>query len=170
VQRGPVAADDVETEEGILPPGAGAALRFGLERHLHEFLRDNWDRTCLGKEWRMYAEEGNLEAGYEYPCGVGRIDILARHWKKRSWLVVELKRDQTSDTTVGQVLRYMGWVKHHLAAPGEQVAGLIIARQDDDALQYALSNVQGVDLQLYEVDFRLLAPGNRIGAEPKRRK
>ena len=24
------------------------ALKFGLERHLHDFLRDNWEKTELG--------------------------------------------------------------------------------------------------------------------------
>ncbi|MBW2103233.1 MAG: hypothetical protein JRH05_11270 [Deltaproteobacteria bacterium] len=33
--------------------------RFGLERHLHEFLRDNWDRLELGGEWALYHEPGD---------------------------------------------------------------------------------------------------------------
>jgi len=38
------------------------------------------------------------------------------------WLVVEHKRNQTSDQTVGQLLRYIGWVKRHLAEDGDVVA------------------------------------------------
>ncbi len=95
---------------------------FSLERHLHEFLRDNWSHTSLGREWQLYDEEGKeAEAGYQYPCGVGYIDLLAEHKDKPEWLVVELKRGQTSDSTVGQVLRYMGWVETYLAEPGETV-------------------------------------------------
>lgn len=137
--------------------------RFELERHLHEFLRDNWNRTDLGREWKLYGEPGDDEAGYEYPCGVGRIDLLARHRKEARWLVVELKREQTSDATVGQVLRYMGWVKKHMAVEGERVNGLIIAREADDALRYAASMMTDVDLQLYEVSFRL-RPVQPLGA------
>ena len=44
-----------------------ASARFGLERHLQEFLRDNWDQTPLGPEWTIYEEDGDPEAGYEYP-------------------------------------------------------------------------------------------------------
>ena len=33
---------------------ASKEQRFYLERHLHEFLRDNWDATDLGKEWMLY--------------------------------------------------------------------------------------------------------------------
>lgn len=139
----------------VISPGIIEAQGFGLERHLHEFLRDNWSKTSLGQEWNLYSEPGDEEAGYEYPCGVGRIDLLARHRNKPAWLVVELKRDQASDSTVGQILRYIGWVKAHLVEPGEEVRGLVIARQADDALRYALSTIPSVDLQLYEVDFRL---------------
>lgn len=147
--------DEGESGESLASIGEGEGQGFGLERHLHEFLRDNWERTALGKEWALYGEPGDENPGYEYPCDVGRIDLLAKHRKKPQWLVVELKRGQTSDVTVGQVLRYMGWVRNHLAADGDEVRGLVIARDADDALRYALSNLPSVDLQLYEVEFRL---------------
>jgi hypothetical protein len=88
---------------------------FSLERHLHEFMRDNWAKIELGKEWELYKTPGDEEAGYEYPCKVGRIDLLAKHKKKPQWLIIELKRNQSSDQTVGQVTRYMGWVRKELA-------------------------------------------------------
>ena len=130
---------------------------FSLERHLHDFLRDNWDRTSLGKEWGLYDDNGqDAEAGYEYPCGaVGYIDLLARHKKESQWLVIELKRGQTSDATLGQVLRYMGWIETHLAGPEESVRGLIIAHEVDDKLLYAAKAVPRVDLECYEVQFHL---------------
>jgi len=128
---------------------------FGLERHLHEFLRDNWDKTSLAKDWLIYEEDGDL-AGYEYPCDVGRIDILAKHRTESRWLVIELKRDQSNDVTVGQVLRYKGWVKKHLASKDEAVQGMIISHKTDNSLWYALSSIPDVEVQLYEVDFRLL--------------
>ncbi|HQY94826.1 MAG: endonuclease NucS domain-containing protein [Caldilinea sp.] len=130
---------------------------FGLERHLHEFLRDNWAHTELGKTWRLYREPGNENAGYEYPCNVGRIDLLAHHCTEPKWLVVELKRSQTSDQTAGQVLRYIGWVMHHLAEPHEEVHGLIVAHSVDPSLTYAVSAIPNVDLMLYQVHFSLQA-------------
>ena len=132
--------------------------RFGLERHLHEFLRDNWNQLELSREWALYQEPGDEEAGYEYPCDVGRIDLLAKHRKEPRWLVVELKRNQTGDQTVGQILRYIGWVKRHLAEDGDQVHGMIICSEADDALHYALSTVPNVELRLYEVEFHLKKP------------
>jgi len=138
-------------------------LRFGLERHLHEFLRDNWNRIELGQDWALYQEPGDEEAGYEYPCDVGRIDLLARHKREPRWLVVELKRNQTSDQTVGQILRYIGWVKRHLAEDGDVVHGLIICHEADDALRYALSTLPNVELRLYEVEFHLKKPEAILG-------
>ena len=152
-----------EPVEGVATVQAGAdeavtavaTQSFGLERHLQEFLRDNWEKTPLGKEWKLYEEDGDPEAGYEYPCGIGRIDLLAKHRRDQRWLVIELKRSQSSDQTVGQALRYMGWVTHHLAAPGDTVEGLVIAHEADEGIAYALGAVPSVRLQLYEVEFRL---------------
>lgn len=132
--------------------------RFGLERHLHEFLRDNWNQLDLGREWALYQEPGDEEAGYEYPCDIGRIDLLAKHKKEPRWLVVELKRNQTSDQTVGQLLRYMGWIEKNLAVAGEKVNGMIICGEADDALRYALRAVSNIELRLYQVDFHLNKP------------
>ena len=144
-----------EFEGDLSPDEKGTSQRFGLERHLHDFLRDNWEQTSLGKDWVLYGEPGDEAPGYEYPCDVGRIDLLAKHREQPKWLVVEVKRNQASDTTVGQVLRYMGWVKNNLAMKDDEIRGMIIAREVDDALRYALSNLPNVDLKLYEVEFRL---------------
>lgn len=150
-----------EAAEAMVAQDEANRQRFGLERHLHEFLRDNWDNTELGKTWKLYEEQGEPEAGYEYPCSVGKIDLLARsRGKGNRWLVVELKRDQTSDTTVGQVCRYMGWVKENLAEKGHTVEGLIIGHEADEKLYYALKTVPDVRVMLYEVEFHLRSPEN----------
>jgi YhcG PDDEXK nuclease domain len=158
-QSDPSAEDEEEklvlaVNEGSTTP-AGATQRFGLERHLHQFLRDNWGQIELSKDWAIYSEKGDEERGYEYPCDVGRIDLLAKHKREGRWLVIELKREQSTDQTVGQLLRYIGWVRHHLAGKDEPVHGMIICREADKALQYALHAVSNVELQLYEVEFRL---------------
>ena len=159
-QIGPTASDDGASEILELAGQPDAALisgqHFGLERHLHEFLRDNWNSIeFLKNDWAIYSEPGDEEAGYEYPCDVGRIDLLAKHKQEGRWLVIELKRGQSTDQTIGQLSRYIGWVKQHLAGKDELVQGMIISRQVDSALQYAVQAVPNVDLQLYEVEFRL---------------
>lgn len=150
--------DQAETNEikTVLSPDQDEnKQRFGLERHLHEFLRDNWEHTELGREWTLYQEPGDEEAGYEYPCDIGRIDLLARHKTLPRWLVIELKRNQAGDQTVGQLLRYIGWVKCHLAKDGDEVHGMIICREPDKALLYALSTLNNAEVRVYEVEFHL---------------
>lgn len=133
--------------------------RFGLERYLHEFLRDNWDSIPDFNEWSLYEEDGDL-VGYEYNTGeVGRIDLLARHKTPQKWLVIELKRDQGTDETMGQVQRYMGWVMKNLAEENDQVQGLIICHTVDASLRYALEPANDIALLTYEVDFHLINPG-----------
>jgi hypothetical protein len=145
-----------------LPDSSGSPTSnvhvFGLERHLHDFLYYNWDKIDLGVEWAIYRTPADEDKGYEFACPVGRIDILAKHRKAKKWLVVELKRNETTDSVVGQALRYMGWIRHHLAETGDEVQGLIIAHEYDDALRYAVSSVPNLDFQIYEVEFRLRLP------------
>ncbi|HOW14997.1 endonuclease NucS domain-containing protein [Methanosarcina sp.] len=130
--------------------------RFAKEIHLHKFLLENWERTSLGNEWQIYSEDGDEIAGYEYLCGTtGRIDLLARHKTKNDWLVIELKKGESSDSTVGQILRYIGWIKENMANSEEKVYGIIIANKIDDRLKYALSVLPFIDAMCYEIDFRL---------------
>jgi RecB family endonuclease NucS len=70
-------------------------------------------------------------------------------------VVIELKKGQTSDATVGQILRYMAWVEENIAETGQQVEGIIIARDVDDALRYALKKAPGTSVLTYRVNFAL---------------
>ena len=135
-------------------PRVPSESAFGLERHLHDFMRDNWDSIELGQAYALYEENGE-EAGYEFPTDVGRIDLLAQHRTKGDLLVIELKRGPSGDATVGQVLRYMGWVRRRLAQGHQKVRGMIIAHQAEPGLVYAVDAVPDVELRLYEVSFRL---------------
>ena len=99
--------------------------------------------------------DGDRDAGQQFPTDIGPTDILARHRHESRWLVVELKRVQTGDETVGQVLRYMGWVTSNLAAANDTVEGLIVAHVAEVALQYAAMAAQNVQLMVYEVRFKL---------------
>jgi hypothetical protein len=128
---------------------------FGLERHLHYFLSDNWENIHAFSEWKLYEEDGDI-VGIEFNTGkVGRIDLLARHKSENRWLVIELKRNQSSDQTVGQVLRYIGWVSEALADSVATIEGLVISHRSDLNIQYALKNVPNVKHLLYEVQFSL---------------
>ncbi len=130
-------------------------VNFVLEKHLEEFLVHNWKNTELGKYYDIFEEEGEL-VGQQYESDTGPIDILAVSHDKKELLVVELKKGRTSDVVVGQTQRYMGFVKHELAEPGQIVRGVIIALEDDLRIRRALSVTQNIDFYRYKIDFKLV--------------
>ncbi len=129
------------------------SARFSLEKHLEEFLLDNWQRTSLGDWLDLHEEDG--ETAQQFRTDVGPIDILARDKKTGDWMVIELKKDRDNDRAVGQILRYMGWVKTRKAQAKEKVRGIIVVGQLDERLKCALQVVDNVELYNYRVDFQL---------------
>jgi len=127
---------------------------FALEKHLEEFLVSNWKSTELGQEYDIY-DGGDGLVGQQLQTDTGPLDILAISKDKRRLLVVELKKGRAADAVVGQVLRYMGYVKEELAEADQTVLGVIIARDDDTRLQRALSMVPTVSFYRYHVSFQL---------------
>lgn len=127
---------------------------FALEKHLEHFLVQNWQHTPLGKEYDIYEDEGDL-VGQQYPSDTGPIDILAVSKDRKTLLVVELKKGRASDHVVGQIQRYMGFVKEELAESDQQVKGIIIALEDDVRIRRALSVTSNISFYRYEVHFEL---------------
>lgn len=116
---------------------------FYLEEQLEDFLIKNWDRTELGKKYDLIEEDGELKS-QQYKTKIGEIDILVKEKKTGVYVVIELKRGQSSDTTVGQLLRYMGWVEEHLSN-GKPCKGIIIAGYFDEKLSYAIKKVPYIE-------------------------
>lgn len=129
-------------------------VAFALEKHLEEFLVKNWDQTELGKEYEIYEEDGDL-VGQQYPSDTGPIDVLAISKDRNTLLVVELKRGRVSDVVVGQIQRYMGYVKEELAENDQIVKGVIIGLEDSLKLRRALAATNNIEFFKYIVDFKL---------------
>jgi len=130
-------------------------IAFAMEKHLEDFLVQNWTQTDLGKEYDIFEQDGE-KVGQQYQTDTGPLDILAIRKDKRELLVVELKRGRASDVVVGQVLRYMGYAAQELAENGQSVRGVIIALEDDQRLRRALAVTPNVSFLRYQVDFKLL--------------
>ncbi len=128
---------------------------FAMEKHLEEFLVKNWASTELGREFDIYEEEGE-QIGQQYPTDTGPMDTLAISKDRKMLLVVELKKGRASDSVVGQVLRYMGFVQEQLAEPDQSVLGVVIALEDDQRLKRELAMVDVIEFYRYEVSFRLV--------------
>jgi restriction system protein len=127
---------------------------FALEKHLEDFIVNNWTQIELSKKYDLVTDEGIIVA-QQYASDTGPIDILAISKDKKEYLVIELKKGRTSDVVVGQTLRYMGFVQNDLAVNGETVRGVVIALEDDLRLRNALSMVSTIDFFRYQINFKL---------------
>ena len=140
----------VATSEEIEDPSV-----FALEKHLEDFLVKNWRHTELGKKYDIFEDEGEM-VGQQYPTDTGPIDILAISKDKKTILVIELKRGQATDVVVGQIQRYMGFVKEELADKGQNVRGIIIGLEADTRLKRALVVCPDISFYQYQISFKLV--------------
>lgn len=155
--------DEIERLLGELPAPSTASAdptvedpsAFAMEKHLEEFLVQNWAQTDLGKEYDIYEVDGE-QVGQQYPTDTGPLDILAISKDKKRLLVVELKKGRASDVVVGQTLRYMGFVQEELAEDWQAVRGVIIAQEDDQRIRRALAVVPSIVFYRYQVSFKLV--------------
>ena len=125
---------------------------FALEKHLEDFIIKNWNNTSLSIDYEIFENEGKKS---QYPTRSGPIDILALSKDKSHFLVIELKKGRASDEVVGQISRYIGFIKQELAESKQDVKGLIIALEDDQNLKDALFGVQNIAFMKYKVNFEL---------------
>jgi hypothetical protein len=128
-------------------------FKFALEKHLEEFIIKNWSHTALGRDYSIYID-GETD-GQQYQTDTGPIDILAISKDKKKLLVIELKKGRGSDAAVGQILRYMSFIKETLAQPGQEVYGAIITFEEDKNIRRALSMIQNVKYYRYQLHFDL---------------
>jgi restriction system protein len=139
----------ISTDETVEDPAV-----FALEKHLEDFLVANWSSTPLGKTHDIYQEDDNF--GQQFPTDTGPIDILAISKDKQEVLVVELKKGRASDSVVGQIQRYMGYIAEEVADEHQRVRGVIIALEDDLRIKRALKVAPNIDFYRYEVKFDLI--------------
>jgi hypothetical protein len=125
---------------------------FYMEKQLEDFIIENWDKTEFGKKYDLIYEDGEL-ISQQFPTTIGKIDILAKDKKNKNYVVIELKKNQTSDDTIGQLSRYMGWIRQE--KKDENVKGIIVAGAFDEKLKYAKSELKNSEAFLYEVDFKI---------------
>ena len=93
--------------------------------------------------------------GQQYPSDTGPLDILAISKDRKTLLVIELKKGRVSDNVVGQIQRYMGYVKEELCEDDQTVKGVIIGLEDDIRIKRALSVTANIEFYRYKVSFDL---------------
>lgn len=136
----PEESDESETE---------GSTEFAYEQHLQSYLVKSLSSVEPGL--RLYERDGIT--GVEFRVGGRYIDILALD-AQGNYVVIELKVSRGYDRTIGQLLRYMGWIKKNLA-DGKSVRGIIVASDITEDLRLAASQLRDVKLLEYEISFSL---------------
>jgi hypothetical protein len=134
-------ADDEQTNP--------AEASFQLEYQLRDFIAQNLHVVSVNKQRLSLYVDPTGRDGIEFRTPVGLIDILAVN-ELGEFFVFELKRASSPDHAIGQVARYMGWVKQTIGK-GRDVHGVIVARSINNRLRYAVSVVPNVSLFEYQV-------------------
>ncbi|MCJ7458775.1 MAG: endonuclease NucS [candidate division Zixibacteria bacterium] len=126
------------------------------ESEFEEIIIREWDRIPAFNGLEILQEDGDLKGQQFNTNEVGKIDLLCRSKETGDFVVVELKRGKESDKVVGQALRYIGWVRKNLANKGQKVAGLIITKEEDTRLNYALEPIKDlIQLKFYKISIKI---------------
>jgi len=123
---------------------------FAYEHDLRDYLARNLHLIELGL--KLYQDEGIN--GIEFPVGGRFIDILAID-SSGGYVVIELKVSKGYDRVVGQLLRYIGWIKKNQADQNQRVRGVIVAKKISDDLLLACSELQHITLFEYSLSVSL---------------
>ena len=128
---------------------------FAMEKHLEEFIIENWDALDIGEKYDRHEEvtDGKRK---KFRTDTGEIDIFALSKDKTHYLVVELKKGRANDMAVGQIMRYMGYVNDEIANKDQEVKGLIIGLKDDLGLKRAISLNPNIEFRRYKIKFDLI--------------
>ena len=144
-----------QPEEAAVTETESDQLTFLKEKYLEEFLISNWSKLEIGKKYKI--KLNSRDEPNQFRILNHTIDILCESFDSKELLVIELKRGRPSDVVLGQIQRYMGLVKTHIARPGQEVFGLIIAEKQDENLSYALKVSANISFNTYSVQFALIS-------------
>lgn len=130
---------------GLLsPPQDSPYTSVAFEAQLRDYIAEF--PTVLGPGLAPWDPEQTTE----YYTPIGQIDVMLRDGKVP--VVVETKRDRSTDDVVGQALRYMGWWR---GQGFKKVRGIIVVHRPDPKLDAAMLMLQGViELRYYRLQFK----------------
>jgi len=104
---------------------------FILENGVEEAVKKNLTQLDLK------LAEDEIQQQCTLGIGAGRTDLICRD-KDGNFVVLELKAVNSSDYVVGQILRYMGFIREHWGtAQKKEVRGIILTPGYDEQLRLA---------------------------------
>ena len=118
------------------------------EKAVEDYLENHLDvvGSKIGRKLKL--------VGRQYSTTVGPIDLLTIDTKTGDYVVIELKKGRSADKVYGQCSRYMGWIRKNLAADGQKVHGVIVAREIDDKLK-AARDAHDTKVDLIEFEMKI---------------
>ena len=122
-----------------------------MERLLEDFLEKNLKH--IESDLKLFYDENGVP-GRQYSTDVGIVDLLCID-KDEKFVILEIKKEKGSDKTIGQLTRYMGWVKEKLAN-NKEVRGIIIVHEIDEKLEYSASVLSNVEVKYYKIDLKFV--------------
>ena len=128
-----------------------AEINMQMENDLENFLVENLH--LIDKGLTLFQDEQG-KSGRQYITEIGNIDLLCK--KNNDFVVIELKKGRSSDKVVGQISRYIGWVKEKLAN-GNNVKGIIIVHDFDNKLKYAVLANPNIELKYYQISIEFVS-------------
>ena len=104
---------------------------FVLEAGLEEAVKANL------KQLKLRLADASIQQQCNLGLGIGRTDLICID-DQDNFVVLELKAVHSSDSVVGQILRYMGYVRENWAdKSGKKVSGIILTPSYDEQLRLA---------------------------------
>lgn len=144
-----------DQEEDVAAQGSSP---FACEKDLRNYLAKNLSLLEPG----LHPYEDEDITGIELPTGGRAINILAVD-STGALVVIELKVSRGYDRVVGQIMRYIAWIRENQADPGQGVRGIIVAREISEVLFLACSLLP--DIRLYE--YQLSLSLKQVQREPR---
>jgi hypothetical protein len=156
-----VSAEDLLQPAPEQAESEGLFITASLESMLEDFIASNL--SALEPNLRLYKDEDGI-SGRQYATEIGIIDLLCVD-ASNNFVVIELKRGRESDKVVGQISRYIGWVKAKLAKNAQQVRGVVVVHKPtdkypkDSRLEYAILANPQTELRYYEISLNFFERG-----------
>lgn len=118
---------------------------FVLESGIEEAVKRNLSQL------KLKLAEKDIQQQCKLGIGIGRTDLICRD-EEGNYIVLELKAVPSSDNVIGQILRYMGYIRENWAEKkGKKVKGIILAPAFDEQLRLAAkeAGIKVLRLRIY---------------------
>lgn len=141
----------IYTEEESEEESSGVEIVPRMEQLLEDFLEKNLDH--LERGLKLYHDDNGIP-GRQYSTDIGIIDLLCID-KDNNFVILEIKKGKGSDKVIGQITRYMGWIKENLAN-NKGVRGIVIVHEIDKKLNYSASVLRNVEVRYYKINLKFI--------------